>query len=456
MKVDSSGFLTLVAVILAALSLLSRGRKVTYLHKFGWPHFLLFIVSVFVILSCLFYDFLKEMGWLLPYTFLPGFDEEKLVLATSIVILLSFLLTVNFGQTMKHRANSLFKSINELLVNGAFGDLSYVLESNIEFFEKTKIREMKSTETTIKKLILSEGFLCFLEGHNYSLLNRIFRMYPDSDVSIIKFNEFISAQLLSRKTSLMWEAAFLFQSYSPRIPNDDTPLLTSLYTDENKNFKYSFYEQLGLAFESFLKNEETIIKLNESPSNVQTDHFINDSLPTLYIFLFSNLLKYDLCKGSIIRRDQGTVRTPWIFYHKFIRNMVDYREFEGQSENEFKTRIDYYLFESFRNYNDLLDVDSLFTVDGYELSDLIECIASSFYYVFNCGKFDREFSEHILAFAISIFSKINDSNKGLSRKFATLCTHQYEGAVRTVITETENFEVLKNRGAREFINLSME
>ncbi|MCR9386791.1 hypothetical protein, partial [Vibrio metoecus] len=262
---DSSGFLTLVAVILAALSLLSRGRKVTYLHKFGWPHFLFFIVSVFVILSCLFYDFLKEMGWLLPYTFLPGFDEDKLVLATSIVILLSFLLTVNFGQTMKHRANSLFKSINELLVNGAFGDLSYVLESNIEFFEKAKIREMKSTETIIKKLILSEGFLCFLENHNYSLLNRIFRMYPDSDVSIIKFNEFVSAQLLSRKTSLMWEAAFLFQSYSPRIPNDDTPLLISLYTDENKNFKYSFYEQLGLAFENFLKSEETIIKLNESP-----------------------------------------------------------------------------------------------------------------------------------------------------------------------------------------------
>lgn len=211
-----------------------------------------------------------------------------------------------------------------------------------------------------------------------------------------------------------------------------------------------------MAFENFLKSEETIIKLNESPSNVQNDYFINDSLPTLYIFLFSNLLKYDLCKGSIIRRDQGTVRTPWIFYHKFIRNMVDYREFEGQSENEFKTRIDYYLFESFRNYNDLLDVDSLFTIDGYELSDLIECIASSFYYVFNCGKFDREFSEHILSFAIRIFSKIDDSNKGLSRKFATLCTHQYEGAVRTVITETNNFEVLKNRGAREFINLSME
>ncbi|MBF4218313.1 hypothetical protein, partial [Vibrio anguillarum] len=54
-----------------------------------------------------------------------------------------------------------------------------------------------------------------------------------------------------------------------------------------------------------------------------------------------------------------------------------------------------------------------------------------------------------------IFSDLAAFNNGLARKFALLCTREYETATRSIDISEPSFDTLKLPNAREFIQSAM-
>lgn len=442
-------------MILTAFSLLSRGRKVTYWHKFGCQHWLFFIVALIVVISCLFYNTLKSQNLLLPYHFIAGFDEKQLLLVVSIIMLGIFLLIINYGSTRIHRLNSLCKNIESLLTTESLGDLVYVLNENIDFFKRECVKEKPETEKTLKKLILSKRLTSYLSEVNYNLYLELLNIYPTNEVFIRKFNEFVFDQLQDEKSYILWETDLLRQSYSPRIPNEDTPLLLNLYSESNLSHKYTLYEQIGTAFDSLIKDSKICSELNISPYNVQTDSVINSSRQSLYIFLFFNLLKNDIRTSQKLRDNISNVRAPWIFTKRFLRPIIEKRNNSVIADNEYKTRFDFLLYESFKTLRDIFELEQIIDMDMFDLDALVESTAFAYYAISDSNKFDNEFIESLLGFCIKIFSELARFNNDLSKKFAQLCTREYETAARSIDISEPSFDTLKLPNAREFIQSAM-
>jgi len=120
-----------------------------------------------------------------------------------------------------------------------------------------KINSQASAEKTLKKLILSKRFTSYLSDMDYQLYLYFLNIYSENDVFFKKINEFIALQLKEPKSALMWEVDLLRFIFSPRIPNADTPLLKTLYDEKNQQRKYVFYKQLGIMFDSLMRDKKS-------------------------------------------------------------------------------------------------------------------------------------------------------------------------------------------------------
>ncbi|MGO2343917.1 hypothetical protein [Vibrio litoralis] len=322
---DISGFLTLIAVILTGFSLLSRGQKVTYVHRFGVIHIIAFVLGFGTVLSCLFYDTLSAHNLLLPYKFIAGFDENDLLLLASLSMFVLFIISTLYGFTPEHRLESLCNSVDELLTSNALGDLVYVLSENITYFEDDSSRgerDKNILSTTMIRLLLSQRFTDYLSEMDYQLYLRLLKLDCHSEVSTRKFNEFLRKQLSDRRSSLLWEAKLLREAYSPRVPSNHTPLLKSLYHEQDTKLRYSFYQQIGYCAQEYLKENRVLEVIKTAPDNVTTDDIINNGLIGLHIFLVFNLLKSDLKRGVIVRYGND-VRAPYIVLKSILFPLVE-------------------------------------------------------------------------------------------------------------------------------------
>ncbi|MFA1576154.1 hypothetical protein [Vibrio cyclitrophicus] len=455
---DTSGFLTLIAVILTGFSLLSRGKKVTYIHRFGVPHIIVFFIGLVTVLGCLFYDMLAVHGLLLPYNFIVGFDENDLLLVTSIIMLCIFMFTVLHGVTLEHRLESLCRSIDGLLTSNALGDLVYVLNENIDLLEDDSCRSQGNkdiTALTMIRLLLSKRFTDYLSDMDYQLYLRLLKLDPSNEVSLRKFNDFLYEQLTNSKSSLMWEVALLRDAYSPRVPNMQTPLLKCLYDESNENLKYSLYEQIGNCFEKLMCDEYSLAELRKPPSNVMTDDVIKNSLAGLYIFLLFNLIEDDLRKGRIIRAD-GEVRTPYILNKKVLYPLVKNKDsIQEKVEQEFQSRIDFFIYDSLLSFGKLFQLDEIVKIKSNSLIDLVECVAYAHFYIRSSNKFEESLLKYLLIGCIEIYATLKHLNPELSIIFAQLCTRPYQGAGRSFDLSTKDFEILKHAEAKNFIEHAM-
>ncbi|ATG77836.1 hypothetical protein [Pseudoalteromonas sp. 1_2015MBL_MicDiv] len=439
---DTSGFLTLVAVILTALSLTSKGKKVTYSHKIGRLHkLLLFIMFVLVIYS-LFYDTFKAQNLLLPWYFVEGFDEKQLLLCASLITSAALAITFRYCETRKSNLIPLCKDIRSLLNRAAFSDLTYVLQNNIYFLEKHMDENI--TRKTLIEVILSNKYTSFLQDNDYKLLLELLRIDSKNDVFIAKFNEFISQQLDNHESQLLWEIAILYRSYSPRVPSANTPMLEYLYANTDASTKYSIYECIGNSAQKYVLDTNNLNTLNISPNNVQTDSIINTSQIAKYIFIFFNLLKYDLIQKKPLRFEHS-IRTPWIFNKFFLRPLIQIKIELRDFENEFNTRIDYFIYESILSFERLLhDVDISY-LDDLSSQDLIECVANCIFQIISSNKFEDEFKEEIIKLSIAIYSEL-----GNNKQFAELCFRSFIGDKVCPYTPPSKFEIKKIKDSSIF------
>ncbi|HIF6081610.1 TPA: hypothetical protein ACX3HS_000635 [Vibrio parahaemolyticus] len=456
---DISGFLTLIAVILTGFSLLSRGQKATYIHRFGFVHLIAFVLGFGTVLSCLFYDTLSAHNFLLPYDFIAGFDENDLLLLASLSMFVLFILTTLYGFTPEHRLESLCNSLDKMLTSNALGDLVYVLSENITFFENNSSRSERDQSIlskTMIRLLLSQRFTDYISEMDYQLYIRLLKLDCHSEVSYRKFNEFLRKQLSDRRSSLLWETKLLREAYSPRIPNNHTPLLKSLYQEQDTKLRYSFYEQIGYCFQEHLKENRVLDVLKMTPDNVITDDVINNDLAGLHIFLVFNLLKSDLHRDIIVRFEHD-VRTPYIVLKCILFPLVEAKTVpSSEVEQEFESRIDFFIYEVLKSFGRLLKQAASSKITSSELLDLTECVASAHFFVRQSRKFTDDYLKDMLIDSIDVYSVLKDRNPEIATTFATLCTRHNQFSKRLIDLSTADFEVMKLKNSENFIRDSLK
>jgi len=183
---------------------------------------------------------------------------------------------------------------------------------------------------------------------------------------------------------------------------------------------------------------------------------INECLASLHIFLFFNLFKYDVRQARPFGESSCEANIAWIFTKNFLRKLVDNRKTITDSDNEFKTRFDFLIYDAFCSYNSLFELDATLFIDECDLENLVESIAFSYFYTHNSNKFDDKFVESLLGFCINIFNKLTFNYSAIANKLAILCTREHVFSARTVDINTKNFEILKAKGAKEFIEIGMQ
>lgn len=456
---DISGFLTLIAVILTGFSLLSRGQKATYIHRFGFIHLIAFVVGFFTVLICLFYDVLSAHNFLLPYDFITGFDENDLLLLASLSMFVLFILTTLYGFTPEHRLESLCNNLDEMLTSNALGDLVYVLSENITYFEDNSSRSEKDKSILSKmmiRLLLSQRFTDYISEMDYQLYIRLLKLDCHSEVSHRKFNEFLVKQLSERRSSLLWETKLLREAYSPRVPNNHTPLLKSLYQEKDTKLRYSFYQQIGYCFQEHLKQKRVLDILKMTPDNVITDDVINNDLTSLHIFLVFNLLKSDLHRDIIVKFECN-VRTPYIVLKSILFPLVEAKVVtSSEIEQEFESRIDFFIYEVLKSFDELLKQAASSKITRGELLDLTECVASAHFFVRQSRKFTDNYLKYMLIDCIDVYSVLKDGNPEIATTFATLCTRHNQCSERLIDLSTTDFDVMKQKNSENFIKESLK
>jgi hypothetical protein len=455
---DISGFLTLVAVILTGFSLLSIGKKVTYVHRFGFIHLIAFVLGIFTVLSCLFYDTLATHNLLLPYYFIEGFNENDLLLLASLSMFALFIISTSYGSTPEHRLESLCNSVDELLTSNALGDLVYVLSENITYFENDSSRSERNKNllsTTMIRLLLSQRFTDYISEIDYQLYLRLLKLDCHSEVSIRKFDEFLRKQLSDRRSSLIWETKLLRDAYSPRIPNNHTPLLKSLYLEQDTKLRYSFYQQIGYCSQEYLKENSVLDALQTAPDNVITDDIINNSLVGLHIFLIFNLLESDLKRGIIVKYEND-VRAPYIVLKSILFPLIEAKTVPSSAiEQEFVSRIDFFIYEVVKSLGGLLRKAASSKITTDELLDLTECVASAHFYVRISRKFKDKDLQYMLGDGIDVYSALKEDHPEIATKFACLTTRLHHNAKRELDLSTSDFEIMKLKEASNFIKDSL-
>lgn len=455
---DISGFLTLVAVILTGFSLLSIGKKVTYVHRFGFIHLMAFALGMCTVLSCLFYDTLAAHNLLLPYYFIEGFNEDDLLLLASLSMFVLFIISTLYGSTPEHRLESLCNSVDELLKSNALGDLVYVLSENITYFEvdsSRSERDKKILSITMIRLLLSQRFTDYISEMNYQLYLRLLKLDCHSEVSTRKFNEFLRKQLSDRNSSLLWETKLLREACSPRVPNNHTPLLKSLYHEEDTKLRYSFYQQIGYCIQEYLKENSALDVLQTAPDNVITDDIINNSLIGLHIFLVFNLLKSDLKRCTIVRYENDA-RAPYIVLKSILLPLVNAKTVPSSTiEQEFKSRVDFFIYEVIKSLGGLLRKAASSKITTGELLDLTECVASAHFYVRKSKKFKDKDLQYMLEDAIDVYSALKDEHPKIATKFAVLTTRLHQNSKREFDLSTSDFEIMKLKESANFIKDSL-
>ncbi|HCH6570963.1 TPA: hypothetical protein NK433_003502 [Vibrio parahaemolyticus] len=456
---DISGFLTLIAVILTGFSLLSRGQKVTYVHRFGVIHLIAFVLGFGTVLSCLFYDTLSAHNLLLPYKFITGFDENDLLLLASLSMFVLFVISTLYGFTPEHRLASLCNSVDKLLTSNALGDLVYVLSENIAYFEDDSSRSERDKSilsTTMIRLLLSQRFIDYISEMDYQLYLRLLKLDCHSEVSARKYNEFLRKQLSDRRSSLLWEARLLREAYSPRVPNNHTPLLKSLYHEQDTKLRYSFYQQIGYCSKEYLLENRVLDALKTAPDNVITDDVINNSLIGLHIFLVFNLLKSDLKRGTIVRHGHD-VRAPYIVLKNILFPLVEAKIVSSSKiEQEFESRIDFFIYEVIKSFDGLLKLAASSKITNDELLDLTECVASAHFFVRQSRKFTDDFLQYMLIDSIDVYSALKEGNPEIATTFATLCTRRHQFEKRLIDLSTTDFEVMTRKDSEDFIRDSLK
>ena len=456
---DISGFLTLIAVILTGFSLLSKGQKVTYMHRFGVLHLIAFALGIGTVLSCLFYDTLAAHNLLLPYNFITGFDENDLLLLASLSMFVLFIISTLYGFTPEHRLKSLCNSLDELLTSNALGDLLYILSENITYFEDNSSRSERNKSilsTAMIRLFLSQRFTDYISEMDYQLYLRLLKLDCHSEVSYRKFNEFLRKQLSDRRSSLLWETKLLREAYSPRVPNNHTPLLKNLYQEQDTKLRYSFYQQIGYCFQEHLKENRALEALKTPPDNVITDDVINNGLTGLYIFLVFNLLKNDLNRDIIVRFEND-VRAPYIVLTCILFPLVEEKKVpSSEVEQEFKSRIDFFIYEVIKSFDGLLKQAASSKITSVELLDLTECVASAHFFVRQSRKFTDDYLQYMLIDSIDVYSALKEGNPDIATTFATLCTRHNLLSKRLINLSTTDFEVMKQKDSNNFIRDSLK
>lgn len=446
---DFSGFLTLVAVMISALTLTSKGRQVVYLHKFGVAHLFVMTLSSLVVLYCLFYKTLQANGLLLPFNFINGFDESQLLLLTSLLMMIFCIRQITMGATSKSRLKSLCQNMCNLLDNGEYSELIYILKENKVFFSQSDIINRDETKKMVRKLILSKRFSSHLHDLDLELFLYLLNIYANSDVAEAEFSGYISEQLKHPKSYIVKETLYLISSYSPRIPDDNTPILKILYEKLDEPLKYELYEKVSEYTIELARKQE--ILLNSSPHDVISDHEIRNNPVFLYSFLFFNLLKSDIRNSTRFINGSSSLPCHYLFSKICLVELIELRKCEPDSQetNEFKTRIDYLLYDIFRTYRDIISMNEINNLDSNSLYSLVENFAYSFFRFYSSDKFDSELKTYILSFYVDIYRIIKDINPNLSNSFAYLCVRSHENSNKELDLDIENIDLKKMHLAEE-------
>ncbi|EHV9588642.1 hypothetical protein V4T78_004159 [Vibrio vulnificus] len=125
---DASGLLTVFAVLLTGATLLPTKRILDLKIRITWLDKLVFSVLIVCILYFLFFEILNHNNLLLPFHWLWGFDEKSSLLATSLLLMTFCIVKYREEKLPKSSISKLRVEIDELIKEGNFVDISFLLE----------------------------------------------------------------------------------------------------------------------------------------------------------------------------------------------------------------------------------------------------------------------------------------------------------------------------------------
>lgn len=449
---DSSGFLTLIAVLLTAVSLLSEGRKITYKNRFSMWHLVSISILLVIIIWCLFYDFFASHNLILPYPFISGFGPSQLVLLISLILLGFIPYTAIYGKTRDGKLEPLCESMKELLSSGKFGELLYVLTEHQSYFseDNIKIKQEIKTKEFLRRLLTSHRFNEHLRETSYELFHFYVSLYPEDEFFNTMYCQFIRTESINPNSLFNWEVANYRSEGAQNLPSEDTPYIRKIYESTESN--YQLYLTLTRQFEELINCEKTKIKLNEAPDsrgNYCRDPFISKSPESLILFLVINAYHNDLRQNKIPDIPSSERRVPWLIVCHQLLPLIDKKESRGEGNNEYESRIDYLLWESMKNLRSIVEDCN----DKDELEELTNSFANVAYKILINDKYSD-------CFKFSIVKECIRLNKTLPHAcqlvFKQLCNRniqsdprdskvptQLSGRRRDIIGEAEVSDFLK-------------
>ncbi|MBE4464860.1 hypothetical protein HJ014_09190 [Vibrio parahaemolyticus] len=455
---DASGLLTVFAVLLTGATLLPTKRILDLKIRITWLDKLVFSVLIVCILYFLFFEILKHNNLLLPFHWLWGFDEKSSLLATSLLLMTFCIVKYREEKLPKSSISKLRVEIDELIKEGNFVDISFLLEKykfNLVYYysctpwyvklhrsikpkyecaklisfnenDENKISLIESIRRELAHMIpdrsssaneidfmfslifKSRALMCYLNETHPTLGLELIN--TSDNVESVYREEFIR-MLLENKHGLLYrelsQSQYIEQSNCYEIDPSNL-LLKYLFEDVRRSDDLELYLSIKNFSIKIIQKEQS----QDSVYHNSCDDFV-DSNERYECPVYISIFLYDMMIRQAIEQKYHNHLFPnyLFFIAKEIISSIDNVEMNRSGE-EFPTRNYFLLYECFSTMSSWIDmiVERARNQERYNPELILESFGMMTYYMLTSKAISKKKKAYYLGVVLGVIRKLDEAN----------------------------------------------